>query len=89
MPSLGFGEILIILILALVVFGPRRLPEMGRTIGKSLRELRRATSDIRTELESDVEPPAETVEQRRRRLAERKARRQPPPAPPEGEAPPA
>ncbi|MGH2546415.1 MAG: Sec-independent protein translocase subunit TatA/TatB, partial [Actinomycetota bacterium] len=42
MPSLGFGEILIILILALVIFGPRRLPEMGRTIGRSMRELRRA-----------------------------------------------
>jgi Tat protein translocase TatB subunit len=88
-PSLGFGEILIILILALVIFGPRRLPEMGRTIGKSLRDLRRATSDIRTEIESDIEPPAETVEQRRRRLAERKSRVEPPPVPPEGEPPPA
>lgn len=89
MPNLGFGEILIILILALVIFGPRRLPEMGRTIGKSLRELRRATSDLRTELESDIEPPAETAEQRRRRLAARKAKVESPPVPPEGEPPPA
>lgn len=87
MPSLGFGEILIILILALVIFGPRRLPEMGRTIGKSLRELRRATSDIRTELESELEPPRETLEQRRRRLAARKA--EAPAAPPEADTPPA
>ena len=89
MPSLGFGEILIILILALVIFGPRRLPEMGRTIGKSMRDLRRATSEIKTELESDIEPPAETAEQRRRRLAARKARAERPPVPPEGEPPPA
>jgi sec-independent protein translocase protein TatA len=88
-PSLGFGEILIILILALVIFGPRRLPEMGRTIGRSMRELRRATSDIRTELESDVDPPGETLEQRRRRLASRKAGSEDPAEPPEGEAPPA
>ncbi|MGH2657012.1 MAG: Sec-independent protein translocase protein TatB [Actinomycetota bacterium] len=89
MPSLGFGEILIILILALVIFGPRRLPEMGRTIGRSMRELRRATSDIRTELESDIDPPGETLEQRRRRLAARKAENEDPPEPPEGESPPA
>ena len=78
MPSLGFGEILIILVLALIIFGPRRLPEMGRTIGRSLRDFRRATSDIRTELESD-EPPPVTVEERARRIEERKARSTPPP----------
>ncbi|MGH2677011.1 MAG: Sec-independent protein translocase subunit TatA/TatB [Actinomycetota bacterium] len=80
MPSLGFGEILIILVLALIIFGPRRLPEMGRTIGRSLRDLRRATSDIRTEMESDEdEPPPVTVEERARRVEERKARSTPPP----------
>ncbi len=91
MPSLGFGEILIILVLALVIFGPRRLPEMGRTIGRSMRELRRATSDIRAELETDLdEPTAVTVEERKRRVARRKAgsSSEGPPAPPEDEAPP-
>ena len=80
MPSLGFGEILIILVLALIIFGPRRLPEMGRTIGRSLRDFRRATSEIRTELESEEdEPPPVTVEERARRVEERKARSTPPP----------
>ena len=80
MPSLGFGEILIILVLALIIFGPRRLPEMGRTIGRSLRDFRRATADIRTELESELdEPPPVTVEERARRIEERKARSTPPP----------
>ena len=61
MPSLGFGEILIIMLVALVVFGPRKLPEIGRTIGKSVREFRRATSNLKAEFEEDLdeteEPP--------------------------------
>jgi sec-independent protein translocase protein TatA len=79
-PSLGFGEILIILVLALIIFGPQRLPEMGRTIGRSLRELRRTTSEIRDEIEADLdEPPQVTVEERARKIEERKARSGPPP----------
>jgi sec-independent protein translocase protein TatA len=64
MPSIGFGEILIILLIALIVFGPTRLPEMGRTIGKSLREFRRTASDLRAEIESDLDddpPPPRSV----------------------------
>jgi sec-independent protein translocase protein TatA len=66
-PSLGFGEILIILLIALIVFGPRRLPEMGRTIGRSLREFRRAASELRADIEADLdeEPPKATTPRRR------------------------
>lgn len=87
MPSLGFGEILIILVIALIVFGPRRLPEMGRTIGRSLREFSRTTSEIRSEITADLddEPPRLTAEQRARQIEERKAR---PQSPPEDPAPP-
>lgn len=45
--SLGFPEILLILVLALLIFGPKRLPEVGRTIGKGLSEFRRASSDLK------------------------------------------
>jgi sec-independent protein translocase protein TatA len=60
--NIGPTELVIILIIALIVFGPRRLPEVGRTIGRSLRELRRASSDLRDELERNLsleedEPP--------------------------------
>ncbi len=60
MPSLGFGEILVLVLIALIVFGPRRLPEIGRTVGKSLREFRRAASDLRAELEEDLDEPRPT-----------------------------
>ena len=87
MPSLGFGEIVLILMLALIIFGPKRLPEMGRTIGKSLKEFRRATTDLRQELEVDLEQePKASVEERAARLAEKQASE--PAEPPRGEAPP-
>ena len=60
MPNLGFAEIMVILVIALLVFGPRRLPEIGRQVGKSMREFRRASSDFRNQLEFEVdeeEPP--------------------------------
>jgi sec-independent protein translocase protein TatA len=86
-PNLGFGEIVLILILALIIFGPKRLPEMGRTIGKSLKEFRRATTDLRQELEVDLEQePKASVEERAARLAEKQA--SDPAEPPRGEAPP-
>lgn len=52
--SLGFTEIAFILVLALLLFGPKRLPEIGRTIGKSLGEFRRASNDLRRTLENEV-----------------------------------
>ncbi|HEX6261495.1 MAG TPA: twin-arginine translocase TatA/TatE family subunit [Actinomycetota bacterium] len=66
MPNLGFGEIIVILLVALLVFGPRRLPEIGRTVGKSLREFRRATSSLKAEFEQDLEPPRRAPARRRR-----------------------
>jgi TatA/E family protein of Tat protein translocase len=52
--SLGVPEILFILVLALLVFGPRRLPEMGRTIGRALGEFRRASTDLRRTLNNEL-----------------------------------
>lgn len=53
--SLGGPEVLLILVIALLVFGPRKLPEIGRTVGKTLAELRKATYDFRSSLEREVE----------------------------------
>jgi sec-independent protein translocase protein TatA len=64
--SLGMPEILFILVLALLIFGPKRLPELGRTLGKGLREFRRATTDLKRTVESEMEAaeaaPARPVE---------------------------
>jgi TatA/E family protein of Tat protein translocase len=57
MPNLGFPELMVLLVIALIVFGPKKLPEMGRTIGRSLREFRRASAEIRNELRFEDEPP--------------------------------
>jgi Tat protein translocase TatB subunit len=49
--NVGPTELLVILILALVVFGPNKLPEMSRQIGRGLREFRRVTQDVQNELQ--------------------------------------
>ena len=60
--SLGIQEILLILVLALLIFGPRKLPEIGRTLGKSLGEFRRATNELKRSIEQEVH--AEEVQAR-------------------------
>jgi len=60
---LGFPELIFILVLALLIFGPKRLPEIGRTIGRGMAEFRKASNDLKrtinTELALDepVAPP--------------------------------
>jgi TatA/E family protein of Tat protein translocase len=53
--SLGGPELLLILLLALLVFGPRKLPEIGRTVGRSLAEFRRASTEFKMNLQREVE----------------------------------
>ena len=51
--NIGGGEILLIAVVALLVLGPQRLPEMARTIGKALREFRRHTDSVRGVVEQE------------------------------------
>jgi TatA/E family protein of Tat protein translocase len=64
MPQLGPAEVLVILVVALLVFGPKRLPEVGRQVGRGLRELRKLQDTVRDELNDvlhhDDEPPRYT-----------------------------
>jgi sec-independent protein translocase protein TatB len=52
--GLSFGELVIIAILALVLLGPERLPDAAKTLGKGLRELRKATDDIKDQVEREI-----------------------------------
>jgi sec-independent protein translocase protein TatB len=88
--GLGFTEIIVILVLVLLVFGPARLPEIARGLGKGLREIRRATRELENvpeirELRRAVDdirsPIAET-------LRERVLDPDLPPAPPAADTPP-
>jgi TatA/E family protein of Tat protein translocase len=47
-------ELIIIFVIALIIFGPRKLPELGRTLGRSLSEFRRASNDLRNTLEEEI-----------------------------------
>ncbi len=60
--GIGPGELLLILILALIVFGPRRLPEIGRSLGQMMRELREASEDITEQFRQEMEAPSDERE---------------------------
>ena len=53
---LGIWELLIILVVVLLIFGPRRLPDMAKGIGQSVREFRKGIRDIRDDINSDDKP---------------------------------
>jgi sec-independent protein translocase protein TatA len=54
MGSIGMPEMLVILVIALIIFGPRKLPELGKSLGKSLAEFKRASNDLRNTLEEEI-----------------------------------
>jgi Tat protein translocase TatB subunit len=53
--TLGGPELFVIFVVALIVFGPRKLPEIGKSLGKMMSEFRRASNDFRSTIESEVE----------------------------------
>src|SRR3978361_793229 len=69
MGSLGLPEIAFILVLALLIFGPKKLPEIGRTLGKGVSAFRRATDELKrsinTELALDETPTPQALRTRR------------------------
>jgi len=52
--SLGMPELIIIFVIALIIFGPRKLPELGRSLGRSINEFKKASNELRSTLEDEV-----------------------------------
>jgi len=52
--SIGMPELIVIFVIALVVFGPRKLPELGRSLGKAIAEFKRATNELQNTLEEEI-----------------------------------
>jgi sec-independent protein translocase protein TatA len=58
MGSIGMPELIVVLVIALIVFGPKKLPEIGRGVGSAIREFKKASRDFMSHLEVDEpEPP--------------------------------
>jgi sec-independent protein translocase protein TatA len=66
--SIGMPELIIIFVIALIVFGPRKLPELGRSLGKSLAEFKKASNELRSTLEEEIH-----LEEQRSALEQSKA----------------
>jgi TatA/E family protein of Tat protein translocase len=70
MGSLGWPEILLIFIVALLIFGPRKLPQLGKSLGRAMGEFRRATNELKSSLEAEVSREEEKLHGDRRRQVE-------------------
>ena len=57
--GIGATELMVIMVLALLVFGPKRLPELARSLGRGLAEFRRASNDLRENLSAEFEDEAD------------------------------
>ena len=66
--SIGMPELIIIFVIALIIFGPKKLPELGRSLGRSLNEFKRASNELKNTLEEEVR-----MEEQREKTAAEKA----------------
>ncbi len=51
---IGMPELIVIMVIALMIFGPRKLPELGRSLGRSLGEFKRASNELRNTLDEEI-----------------------------------
>ncbi|MDG2210473.1 MAG: Sec-independent protein translocase protein TatB [Acidimicrobiales bacterium] len=72
MGNLGGGEILVILLIGLIILGPKRLPEASKQVGKTIRQVRQTSRNFQAELEAAIEDPSieEAARQKGREMLE-------------------
>jgi sec-independent protein translocase protein TatA len=75
--SIGMPELIVIFVIALIVFGPRRLPDLGRSMGRAISEFKRATNELTNSWEQEVRTEQARIEVASKPVAV------PPPAPAE------
>jgi len=83
--SLGMPELIVIFVIALIIFGPRKLPELGKSLGKSIAEFKRASNELKSTLEEEIR-----IEEQKTKQEEAAKAVQAPPVsmPPVSDAPP-
>src|SRR5581483_9163299 len=79
--SIGMPELIIIFVIALIIFGPRKLPELGRSLGKSLAEFKKASNELRNTLEEEIRIEEQRDVQAKQAAAATPAAAAPTPAP--------
>ena len=52
--NLGFSEMVFLFLLALIIFGPKKMPEIGRQIGRALNEFKRASNEFKAQIETEI-----------------------------------
>jgi Tat protein translocase TatB subunit len=80
--NLGFPEMLFIFVIALLIFGPKKLPEIGRQVGKAISEFKRASDEFKSQLDSEIRQLE--LEETRQRLASLSSEPEVSTSPPEG-----
>lgn len=66
--GIGLGEVFLILIVALIIWGPRKLPEISRTLGRTVRALRKATYDLTSAVTKEVDSQATESQEKKAQL---------------------
>ena len=78
---MSFGDSIFIFVLALLIFGPKKLPEIARQVGKALNEFKRASNEFKAQIQSEID---QLEVQEKRKKAEEEQKALPPATPPPG-----